>query len=463
MQKNWEWGVDRHERTSLLLIAGYLLVLLIAGGSSRADVLGQLVVRGAAWLFVIVTILRGITVRDWRERPAVLGLVLLASLMMLQLFPLPPAVWLAFPGREIVADTARAMAQPQPWRPLSMSPSATLNSLGSLIVPAAIILAAKDLSYRSHRILSLMILAMVFAGCVLGVTQIVGTAGDNPLINDTKGMVGGNFANRNHFALFVAIGVILLGLAVATQRPPGKAIAYAAVISMPILVMMAVATGSRMGLLVLAMAAALAAVMAREQLARALGKRGRLPPYAVFAIPLILVCATILLTVFVGRAVSLDRAAEMNLSADYRNQALPILIEMLARYFPVGTGFGTFDPVFRISEPDALLRAAYFNHAHNDWLEFLIDGGLFSAALGIFAMWWWAPRFYMAWGASGRDNHLPRAGTAILLLCLVASLSDYPLRTPTMMVVAAIAALWSGMGDRKNALPSEGPPAAPRG
>jgi O-antigen ligase len=459
VQKIWDWGVNRHERVSLFLIAGYLLVLLMAGGSSRSDVLGQFVVRSAAWLMVIISVLRGISLRDWRGRPALLGLITLASLMMLQLIPLPPAVWLALPGREVIAKTALAMGQPQPWRPLSMSPSATLNSLGALIVPAAIIFAAKDLSYGSHRILSLMILAIVFAGCILGVTQIVGTAGDNPLINDIKGMVGGNFANRNHFALFLAIGVILLGLAVAAQRSPAKTSVYAALISMPILVMMGIATGSRMGLLVLALAIALAGVMSRKQLARLLSKQGRVQTYSVFAIPLVLVGTTVLLSVFVGRAVSLDRAAEMSLSADYRNQALPVLFEMLVRYFPVGAGFGTFDPVFRISEPDALLRAAYFNHAHNDWLEFVIEGGLFSAALGVFALWWWAGKFYAAWSASGQENHLPRAGTAILLMCLVASLSDYPLRTPAMMAVAAIAALWTGMVSRESKSP-EAPSAA---
>lgn len=456
MQNLWKWGENRQERVSLVLIAGFLGTLLIAGGSSRADVLGQFVVRLAAWILVIATVLRRAPLLTKPLPPALIGLGILATIMVLQLIPLPPAIWMALPGREIVADTALALAEPQPWRAISLSPSATLNSLGALIIPLAIILAAKDLSYNAHRVLGLMVLALVFAGCLQGITQIVGTAGDNPLINDIKGMVGGNFANRNHFALFLAIGMVLLGLVVSTSRLDGRAVTYAALISTPIVVLMAIATGSRMGLLLLALAMVLAGILSLRRLKRLFAKRGRAPAYAAVLVPCMLVVTTIGLSVLVGRAVSVDRVMEMDISQDYRSQALPVLLDMIARYFPFGSGFGTFDPVFRISEPDDLLRSAYFNHAHNDWLEALLDGGVLSVVLGAVGIYWWAQHFYRAWWTSSEVNRLARAGSGIILLCLIASLSDYPLRTPMMMAVFAIAGLWSAFSGEVTVTRSEG-------
>ena len=39
--------------------------------------------------------------------------------------PLPPGLWLALPGRNELAGAATATGQPQPWRPLSLSPGAS--------------------------------------------------------------------------------------------------------------------------------------------------------------------------------------------------------------------------------------------------------------------------------------------------------------------------------------------------
>lgn len=440
----WQWGENRREGWQLAMIAGFFIVLCLAGGSSRADVLGQVVSRTAAWVLVIVAIIQGAAFTGWRSTPALIGWSLLAGLIILQLIPFPPSIWLAFPGRNIPAETAIAMAETQPWRPLSLSPSATTNSLGALIVPLAIILTAKDFTPTAHRTLAFMMLLLALAGCFLGLTQIVGAAGDNPLINDVRGMIGGNFANRNHFAAFLAVAMLILGLIVATaNRARSKFTVYAALAISPLLVLMVIATGSRMGLLVLTISVILTGALAWTRLMLLLPRKRSWKAYALIALPALLIASAIAASVVFGRAASFDRAAEMNISDDFRAQVLPLLIDMAAHYFPVGSGFGTFDPVFRIWEPDRLLRAAYFNHAHNDWLEFLIEGGALSVALGLAGFWWWGRHFWAAWSQGSRENALARCGTAIVLLCLVASFSDYPLRTPTMMVVAAIAILWS--------------------
>ena len=53
------------------------------------------------------------------------------------------------------------------------------------------------------------LLCLVSGAALLGLLQFSGAAIDNPFVNETPGVVSGNFANRNHFALFLALGCLL--------------------------------------------------------------------------------------------------------------------------------------------------------------------------------------------------------------------------------------------------------------
>src|SRR3546814_9333739 len=85
---------------ALALFLLLLSALWVAGGASHADVTGQVVTRGAAWSLLILAILLS-------ARPVIAGAdaafwLLLATvlLVLLQLVPLPPAIWTALPGRD---------------------------------------------------------------------------------------------------------------------------------------------------------------------------------------------------------------------------------------------------------------------------------------------------------------------------------------------------------------------------
>jgi len=110
----------------------------------------------------------------------------------------------------------------------------------------------------------------------------------------------------------------------------------------------------------------------------------------------------------------------------------------------VGSGFGGFDPIFRINEPFDLLKTTYFNHAHNDFLEIVLDGGLPAALLLAGALAWWGYASFRAVRSTlvAPDDVPPLLGSALLLLLCIASLFDYPARTPMMMAMTIIAAIW---------------------
>ena len=107
----------------------------------------------------------------------------------------------------------------------------------------------------------------------------------------------------------------------------------------------------------------------------------------------------------------------------------------------MGSGFGGFDPIFRITEPFAMLKLTYFNHAHNDFLEVILDGGVGALALLGTSLIWWGKSSIRAWG-TGLD--VAKLGSAILLLVLIAEAFDYAARTPIIMTMIVIAGIWLG-------------------
>lgn len=108
----------------------------------------------------------------------------------------------------------------------------------------------------------------------------------------------------------------------------------------------------------------------------------------------------------------------------------------------MGSGFGGFDPIFRLHEPFALLKPTYFNHAHNDFLEIVLDAGLPGLILLMLAIGWWMWGSIDAWRSRGEDAGLRRTGSIMLLMVFAASVFDYPARTPIIMAVIVIAAIW---------------------
>ena len=58
------------------------------------------------------------------------------------------------------------------------------------------------------------------------------------------------------------------------------------------------------------------------------------------------------------------------------------------RLLPLGSRFGTFEPIFEVYEPTSALDLDYLNHAHNDLLEWVLTGGLPALLLlGAFLLW----------------------------------------------------------------------------
>lgn len=405
--------------------------------------MGQVVVRAGTWMIILAAILVGPRPTFGAIRPVVFLLVATIALPLIQLIPLPPAWWQALPGREILLLPGEAPS----WRPWTMTPGATRNALASLVVPAAMLLLVAQANEKAYGLLLTILLVMIGSAVLLGLLQFSGAHFDNPLLNDSPGQVSSIFANRNHFALLVAIGCLLVPVwAFRAREALGWRGAVASALIL-LFVLTILATGSRSGMMLGAVALIMAPILVGPHLRR------RLKHAPVWVLPAILAVGVIVISGFVwlsfatDRAESIDRLIDLEANADMRTRALPTVLTMIGTYFPFGSGFGGFDPIFRIHEPLALLKLTYFNQAHNDFLGVALDGGLPGLGVLCAAIGWWLIATFRVWRAPSSETiTLARLGSATLLLILLASATDYPARTPMIMAIAVIAAIWLARG-----------------
>ena len=200
-------------------------------------------------------------------------------------------------------------------------------------------------------------------------------------------------------------------------------------------------TGSRAGLLVGFLGAVAAiAIQRRSPWKEELGlsERRRAIPLIAGALAFV---SLLVVTVLMSRAEALTRLLDDEFASDLRAKTFEPILQEVVRYFPFGSGAGTFDPVYRVAEPEELLSPYYFNHAHNDLLEVALTLGL-PGLLLIGAIFVWC--FRLTRKLRSRSDATPSekaysmAATVTILLLALGSLADYPLRVPSLMCIVVI-------------------------
>ena len=442
------WTGNRAERVRFSIFAAFLFLCLIGGGSARAEVMSLLYLRPAAILCVAALAL---TPGRWDFRPFRTLFILLgafAATILVQLVPLPPEWWMRLPGHAPYAEAAAAAGFPQPWRPISLTPDLTINSLLALLTPLVILIGLAAIRPDQRLALVPIVIGAALASAILGILQILSSA-DSPfyLYAVHHGSVpAGFFANRNHQAAFLALTMPILSVwscMPSKNRNAQLVRNWGAFLIGMLLMTTILATGSRTGA-VLGVIGIIGAFALRFQAWRGDGTgswRDRLLRNAVWGVPVVMV----LIALVAGRALSIDRLIALDPQAELRISTMPVLLRMTRIFFPVGSGFGSFDPVYRGYEPDALLSPLYFNHAHNDLIELVLTGGLLATlVLAAFLAWWALKTFAALFRIRNRSARTlaARAGSLGVFILFAASLADYPLRTPLLAAIFAICCGW---------------------
>lgn len=432
------------------IFIAFLALCFLGGGASRGDVLSLLYLRPAAIIVIAALLILPIE-RDWRPyRSLLLMLAAFAGLVALQLVPLPPARWTQLPGRGAFTAAAEVAGQPQPWRPLSLTPELTAQSLLAFLFPLATLVCVASIDRdRLRRFLPLLI-GGILLSAALGVLQL--TAGESSPFHfyevTHRGAAVGVFANRNHQAAMLALCIpmlrvwTLLDSADSQYRRARHWLAFGLSL---FLVAMILVTGSRAGLALGLVGFVAAYFIAPVDLSKARGA----PPLVkvgLAALPFVTAGAVVLL----GRATAIQRLLQNDvLESEARIGFIPIMLEIVRTYFPIGTGFGSFDPVFRLFETDSVLDRQFFNHAHNEVLELAITGGVPALLVLLVFLMWYVRSVYLLFRKGSKDTlsrSFGRLGAAIVLLLLLASVVDYPLRTPLLAVIFTIGCCWIVQG-----------------
>ncbi|MBI1404581.1 MAG: O-antigen ligase family protein [Caulobacter sp.] len=417
--------------------AGFLLVALLLGGASRVELLAPDIVALTAipLLGWAVWRLRAAPL-EGRER---LPLAILAGCFLvglIQLVPLPPGLWSSLPGHGAIASQLAAAGVERGWAPISLSPQATGAALLALIPAVALFLASRTLDRDGRRLLVLILLAVTVVSALIGGLQIIGGP-ESPLrfyeVTNPNPAVG-FFANRNHLATLFASAVpfaALEALEAASRRPAARVRLLVMLALLALLAAGIAMTQSRSGFLLLALGILGSLAMTwRSDIAR---ERGRLILGLIGLVAVVGALAAPLLF-----AQTFDRFGD-GLSSDMRVPVAGVALKAAWAYAPFGSGLGTFVPVYMMFETPASMQNTYVNHAHDDWLELLVEAGLMAMAVIAVFLFWAARTALRAWRRTRTSGGpVVCAASLAILLLLAHSLVDYPLRTPAMMCVFAL-------------------------
>ncbi|MBB5685747.1 O-antigen ligase family protein [Sphingobium boeckii] len=434
----------------ILIISAFFMV-----GGGRDDLSSLLIWRPLS-AFLLMLAIAQYGLEAWRNgRALLLFCAAVLGLVALHLVPLPPAIWTALPGRDFLVNIYESAGMALPWQPLSMAQARTWNALFSLAGPLAVIVVVLVLEKRRHQQLLLLLLGVGFLSGVIGMIQAIGPS--NGLLYFYRitniGTSVGFFANRNHQAILLATMYPLLAANLSLFKGrPDRLFFYRSItiagggLLIPLILM----TGSRGGLvlMVVGLAAAWWVYKAPVATGRVVGIRSEHRSRLIgVGLAVVLSLASIIVLVSTP---ALQRLLETDAASELRVQALPSILEATQRFFPFGSGIGTFVETYQIFEPDALISTSYFNHAHNDLAEIVMTGGIPALVLATWAVVLGVLTFIAlmrrrAVRPSDADflfHIMGRAGLAVLAMLALASFADYPLRVPSLMLYAAVAAAW---------------------
>jgi hypothetical protein len=431
---------------TLLLTGAYLGLCVLLGGGTRQGLPAETLLQ----LLALPLIAHGLV--RWPSRPrtraarlALAWAVLIPGGFLLQCLPLPPSLWTALGGRAELVEELQAAGVTVGWHALSLDPDATLRAALAWLPPLALGLLTLGL-HRTQQVRLLQgVLVIALASAVLGLAQLAGGP-ESPLrwhaVTNPQAAVG-PFANRNHLADLLVLALPLAAaqminagarIVAGEQRPRRTAALTVGIVAGVLLLLSLAMVRSRAGVALAAIAAVAAAGMLwrrqedadrpRRGVKRWLGLAG---------------LGGLVLGIQFGFWGLLQRF-EADPMDDLRWTITRNTLVAAEHFGAFGVGAGGFVAAYQSTEPDADRQSVLINRAHNDWVEWRLEGGwplIAAIALGLVLLAW---RSIAAWRQRGDPAIWQRAAAIGLWLVLLHSLGDYPLRTTAIAGICAVLA-----------------------
>jgi len=423
---------------SPLLHLQILIVLaLILGGGGLAYGLRNLAIQLCA--LAILAFHRRLVLRFVREAPLALRILLGASLAfpLVQLIPLPPAIWQSLPGRDLVAVSLElAGADARNWFPVSVDKARTLVAFCGTLAPATIIVTGSLLPQEQKIALLRAALWACLAAFALGVVQFTSANTVGLLYSErtTADAFYTTFTNRNSTALLFVLALAMLAALPQPKSPVWLCVGGAAATLFTVAVVL---TQSRSGMALLVVVTAI--WLARWGFALFRRHDGTGAPQGrtvIIALVGMALMGSVLGASFLSGGRVADSIERFSSGAADRPEMWEDSAFAAGQYWPVGSGMGTFDEVFQLHESLEYVSQRKAGRAHSDWLEIAIEGGL--AALVLAAGWLAWCMFTAIPRRISPNVWMPLAAGAGVACIALQSLLDYPLRNQALLCFAAL-------------------------
>ncbi|QSB45037.1 O-antigen ligase family protein [Tsuneonella flava] len=338
------------------------------------------------------------------------------------------------------------------WRPITMTPINAWGSIISLLVPLGVFLWGIQTDRQDlYRLLPVLMAFGAVSG-LIGIVQIIGPP-EGPFYFyriTNNGSAVGLFANRNHAAVLLACMFPLF--ATYSSAPNGTAqqqrlrqmLSLAgAMVTVPLILV----TGSRSGLFVGLVGILFSAVIFTKPKQGRVVRTGKAKrrisiTHLVGAVAVLFLG---LVTVLLSKGDAITRIFAQSPGEDTRGTFWRLSLDIAQKYFPIGSGLGSFVEAYQINEPLSQLNPLYVNHAHNDWIELYLTLGLPGLGILAFALVAIGMRGLATWraGITGRmHTRMGKLAAALIAMLAMASVTDYPLRTPSLMAFLMVCLLW---------------------
>ena len=411
------------------IAAAALCVIFAIGGSGVSYPLLQAAAQILSLLLLALALARdgrAAAVRIRQLEWAILAVIV--AVPALQLVPIDSRWWSALPGHALPAQILQAVGLGGAARAVSLSVPDTMLAMATLLPGLALFVAGRQLNPAGRRTLLWTIFALAVLSATLGAVQTaLGATAAPSYLSAQSGQGIGLFVNRNHQATFLLVALCLAGALLGREAAPGRRLVVAVV--MFLCIAGVVATTSRTALILLPLS--LATVALREPWSRR-GKGG-----------LVLLVGVALaggLWFNGGLTRTLDR---FNGGPDARMAFWRTGAEAARAYWPQGSGIGSFARVYPLFEHRADIDTFVVNHAHQDYLELLIEAGVFAVVgRALLGAWYLRHAARLLRAAPSSPRREQWSVFWAILVVLVFSAVEYPLRaTPVMALFGLLCAL----------------------
>ena len=416
-----------------LLIAGFVALCMILGGSSSGGLLANSVLQLGAALLLGYSVRRLGTVPLSRSAKILLAIVTCwIAWCLLQLVPLPPSIWTIAPGRELLEQRLRVAAVPLPWLPLSLSPEGTVRHILALLPPLAT--GAMILTHPPEDSAGIgWAIPLVALGSLLvAVLQLLGGPDSHLFFYQVTnlGMAVGVMANANHQATLMLcaipfVAALASGETGRSKQAKGRDVLMIALATMFVI---GIAISNCYAAFILTLPVVIASWLVARP--RSLGPAR----YIVIGMALVFIAA-VAVVLITGPDV-LDRNVAIGESQLSRPAMYSVAFKAMLHFLPFGSGPGSFVPTFKLFEDPNMVTDRFVNHSHSDYLEFVLEGGIPGILLIVALLLWWCRQAVTIW-SDRMPRRIDRAAVVATAAILAHSAIDYPARTSTIAVILA--------------------------